>query len=136
MTSKEFIEFIFPCKDCLVAAACKEKKTISNKDLFDMHGVRCLALPSFDKQSNNSYQKSAIECIANLVWRFACKLNEDRNMKIPSQYRHFLIEYLGVFQYIINSTSWSENINPVADFDKDEIRQKLSLLSGRLDWKE
>ena len=124
--SQNFIEFTFPCKECLVAAACRERKTIKTKDLVDAmtgSGIRCLALPMYDDRS--SYQKNFIECVANIAWRVTNQLNEDRNMKIPEQYRHFLIEYLGVFQYIINTTSWRENLKEVASFDKNEIKRKL-----------
>lgn len=125
--SQNFIEFTFPCTECLVAAACRERKQIKSKDLVDgpSSRVRCLALPMYDDK--NSYQKSFLECVANIAWRVVEQLNEDRNMQIPEQYRHFLIEYLGVFQYIINTTSWRENLDEVAFFDKDEIKRKLKM---------
>jgi hypothetical protein len=44
------------------------------------------------------------------------------------------MEYLGIFQYIINTTSWNSNINPVADFDKFEIKRRLEFASRLLDW--
>ena len=126
----EFIEFTFPCTDCLVAAACRDKKTIRNKDLHDSNGgrsqtIRCLALPIFNDKTS-SYQKNILECIAELAWRVACHLNEDRGMNIPEQYRNFLIEYLGIFEYITNTTSWRKPLDEVAPFDKDEIKRKLN----------
>jgi hypothetical protein len=123
--SQDFIEFTFPCSDCLVAAACRERKDIKKKDLVDQDRTRCLALRAFDPKTS-SYQKSFLEQMANITWRFACELNEDRDMKIPEQYRHFLIEYLGIFQYIINTTSWRENLPLVEEFDKDEVKRKLN----------
>jgi hypothetical protein len=131
--SQDFIQFGFPCTDCLVAAACQDKKLIEKKDLLDFPGgIRCLALPVFDTETS-SHQKSLLECVANVIWDTACSLNEDRNMQIPEQYRHFLMEYLGIFQYIINTTSWNSNINPVADFDKFEIRRKMKTAMKILD---
>ncbi|MCK5608807.1 hypothetical protein KAR91_43440 [Candidatus Pacearchaeota archaeon] len=132
--SSEFIQFGFPCNDCLVAAACKDRKNITNKDLLDKNrGVRCLALPVYNVETN-SHQKSLLECTANLIWDVAAQLNEDRKMKIPSQYRHFLIEYLAIFQYIINSTSWREGLKEVAPFDTDEIKRKLNTAKTMLKW--
>jgi len=132
--SQDFIQFGFPCTDCLVAAACKDRKHVEKRDLLDQHGgLRCLALPVYDVETS-SHQKSLLECVANIIWNVACQLNQDRDMNIPEQYRHFLIEYLGIFQYIINTTSWRENVNPVADFDKYEIRRKMKLSVKLLDW--
>jgi hypothetical protein len=132
--SQDFIQFGFPCIDCLVSAACQDKKHVDRKDFLDRTGgIRCLALPEYDKQTS-SHQKSLLECVANVIWDTACSLNEDRDMKIPEQYRHFLMEYLGIFQYIINTTSWNSNINPVADFDKFEIKRRLEFASRLLDW--
>jgi hypothetical protein len=132
--SQDFIQFGFPCIDCLVSAACQDKKHVERKDFLDRAGgIRCLALPEYDKQTS-SHQKSLLECVANIIWDCACSLNEDRGMKIPEQYRHFLMEYLGIFQYIINTTSWNTNINPVADFDRLEIKSRLDFASRLLDW--
>ena len=134
----EFIEFGFPCIDCLDAAACKDRTHIRNKDLLDQQGggVRCLALPTFDPETS-SHEKMLIECLASMSWRIGQKLNDDRDgiKKMPAQYRHFLIEYLGILEWITNSTSWRENFDQVADFDKFEIRNKMKMLSGMLDWK-
>ena len=133
--SQEFIQFGFPCTDCLVSAACKDKKYIDKKDLLDQNrGIRCLALPIYDTETS-SHEKSLLECVANIIWNVACQLNEDRSMNIPEQYRHFLMHYLGIFQYIINTTSWRENLNPVADFDKFEIGEKIKQAAASLDWK-
>jgi hypothetical protein len=132
--SQEFIQFGFPCTDCLVSAACQDKKHVDRKDFLDRSGaIRCLALPQYDNQTS-SHEKSLLECVANIIWNVACRLNEDRSMKIPEQYRHFLIDYLGIFQYIINTTSWEANLNPVAEFDKFEIRKKIKHAVSSLDW--
>ncbi len=96
--SQDFIQFGFPCVDCLVSAACQDKKRIDRKDFLDKTGgVRCLALPDFDKKTS-SHQKSLLECVANIIWKVACDLNQERGMKIPEQYRHFAMEYLGIFK--------------------------------------
>jgi hypothetical protein len=132
----EFIEFIFPCTDCLVAAACKQRTKISKKELLDgnSYAIRCLALPMYDKETS-SHIKSLLECIAHLAWKLASQLNEDRQSKVPSGYRHFLIEYLKIFGYITNSTSWHacRNVQP---FDSFEVKERLKNLSNFLDWKE
>ena len=131
----KFIEFGFPCNECLVAAACTDKKRITSKDLLDQGpGVRCLALPVYDHKTS-SHQKMLLECLGGMLCRVARDLNEDRGMKIPEQYRHFLIEYLGIFEWITNSSSWTYNLPEVADFDKFEIRRKLRMLDRLLDWK-
>jgi hypothetical protein len=132
--SQEFIQFGFPCTECLVAAACKDRKNIRNKDILDKQGgIRCLALPVYDVETS-SHSKSLLECVANVIWNTACQLNQDRKHKIPEQYRHFLIEYLGIFQYILNTTSWRENLNPVEEFDKFEIKRKMETAIKMLDW--
>jgi len=134
--SHDFIEFVFPCTDCLVAAACRDRKQIKKLDFLDYpsaNGIRCLALQQYDTTSN-SHEKALLESVANITWRIAGRLNEDRGMKIPEQYRHFLMEYLAVFQYILNTTSWNSNVNPVAEFDKFEIRNKMKTAMKMLDW--
>jgi hypothetical protein len=133
--SHKFIEFGFPCNECLVAAACKDKKRIKNEDLLDRTGgVRCLALPAFD-HNTSSHQKMLIECLAKMLCRITPDLNEDRNMKIPQGYRHFLIQYLSVLEWITNSTSWRENFDEVKYFDREEIKFKLKHIGKFLDWK-
>ena len=138
----EFIEFVFPCTDCLVTAACKDRKRVSNKDLLDRTNViRCLALPEYDRKIS-SHTKMLLECLSQMSWRVGQKLNDEKGdsplttKKIPVAYRHFLIEYLSIFEWITNSTSWRENFNEIADFDKFEIRQKLKTVGSMLDWKE
>ena len=125
----DFIEFVFPCDDCLVSAACKDKKRITKKDLLDQKtgSVRCLAMPNFDPLSlDTCLAKVFISCMANMAWKFADHLrNEDRSKGIPEEYRHFLIDYLAILQYVVNTTSWVGGMEKVADFDKDEIRRKL-----------
>ena len=136
--SQEFVQFGFPCTDCLVAAACRDKENVRNKDLLDHSGgggIRCLALPTYDKETS-SHSKSLLECVANVIWNTACELNQDRGMKIPTGYRHFLIAYLGIFQYVINTTSWDHNLEQIADFDKFEIRNKIKTAMKLLDWRD
>jgi hypothetical protein len=133
----KFIEFLFPCTDCLVAAACKDRRRISKKDLLDGNSgaIRCLAVPMYDG-NQSSHVKNLMECLAHLAWRISNQLNEDRDSKIPSGYRHFLLEHIRLFCYITNSTSWRGELIEVAKFDKLEIKNRVNRLASFLDWKE
>ena len=63
--SENFVQFIFPCKDCLVRAACKENPdNEAIKHLYKDNRHRCLAVPKLPP--NVSYHKGLLECMANL----------------------------------------------------------------------
>jgi hypothetical protein len=122
----DFIEFVFPCDQCLVSAACKDKKQITIKDFNDRNGgVRCLALPSFDS-TQDSLAKVFVSCVAGITTRFADHFrNEEQSVGVSEEFRHFLIDYFAILQHIANSTSWRERTDGIADFDKRELKLKL-----------
>jgi len=132
--SAEFIQFNFPCKDCLVLAACKDKpKNEAIKHLFDDFNPRCLTLPKFP--SNVEYIKGLLECIFNLgvdVINRMTKTEDPQtcseiNSKIPMQYIMLLGNMLYLMQWIINSTSWEEGI--LQEFDKFEVGLKCNSIT-------
>ena len=123
--SKEFIQFRFPCVDCIVRAACQDKPE-KMPELYDEQNPILLAMPKID--DNNKYLKMFLECWANIGFDAVDKI---RNVKdtnsIPEKYANFLIENINLLQWIVNSTSWREG-EKVMNFDKYEIRHKLRVL--------
>jgi len=130
--SNEFVQFTFPCTDCLVRAACNQK----GKPPIKIQRKTCLAIPEWD-QNKKTYIKGLYECLINLSWDATKSLRQlkyDTNSNlansIPSEYINFLIDILGTLQWIINSTSWREG--ELYNFDSIEIKNKLKHLSGWL----
>ena len=132
--SCEFIQFHFPCKDCLVRAACKEKpKDEDVQHLFmDGHTVPCLALPKIPLDVK-SYHKGLLECWANIGVNIICRMSKkedpktctESNNNIPMQYVILMGNMIYLLQWMINSTSWNEGL--LKDFDKLEINRKVKL---------
>jgi hypothetical protein len=122
--SKEFIQFNFPCVDCLVRPACedKPKKMI---EIFDKQNPRLLAMPNM--KDVNDYLKVFIECWANIGFDALDKIRNAQSMNgIPEKYGNFLIENINLLQWIVNSTSWRES--EIFDFDIYEVRHKLRVM--------
>jgi len=126
--SDKFIQFRFPCTDCLVRAACKNKPT-EKDDLYIGNGKTCLTLP---KLNHKSYHKMLIECWANFGFDLLdnvqkreepAGVNKDNN--IPSGYVRAMHQMASTLQYMVNSTSWSEG--KLFPFDKYEINEKLKI---------
>ena len=133
--SAQFIQFIFPCKDCLVRAACKEKP--DNEDvksvLFnDGSNPRCLAVPKLPLDI--TYHKGVLECWAVLGSELmsAMQKSEDPNTQtethnnIPMQYVSLMGKISYLLAWMVNSTSW--RLGTVQDFDKFEINLRTKNL--------
>lgn len=128
--SKEFIQFEFPCKECLVRAACQEKPA-KLSDLLEQMRTRCLSMPNYDdKNPKNSYSKTFLECWANIGWTAIGRIKSEDANKIPPKYIDFLIETIGLIQWIVNSSSWEDGTQH--DFDLHEARRKANTAKGWL----
>lgn len=127
--SNEFIQFTFPCTDCIVRAACKNKPT-AKEDLYSGISRPCLALPSY--KEDKSYHKMLVECWANLGWTIleAIQKREEppgtnKDNKVPSSYIRAMHQMASTIQYMVNSTSWHEG--KLLPFDQWEINEKLKI---------
>jgi len=127
--SSDFVEFNFPCKDCLVRAACKDKpKNETIRHLYDAHNPRCLAVPNLPPDV--TYTKCLIECWVNIGTRIINGMQKTEEPKtcretcnnIPMQYVMMLGHMANLMQWMINSTSWEKGT--LHDFDAREIRLK------------
>jgi hypothetical protein len=122
--SEEFIQFNFPCAECLVRAACqdKPKKMI---EVFDKQNPRLLAMP--DMKNIDDYLKVFLECWANIGFDALDKIRNAKSMNgIPETYANFLIETISMLQWIVNSASWDRG--EIHDFDIYEVRHKLRVM--------
>jgi len=132
--SDEFLEFHFPCKECLVRAVCEEKPEINDTDkkrLIERDRTHCLTLPYVSDEKH--YHRMIIECWANLGWRVFNSVSNVENpvgvsdpMKVPIRFVFWLRDIANIMQYIVNSTSWETG--KLEDFDKDEINRKVKML--------
>jgi len=126
--SSDFVEFIFPCKDCIVTAACKNKpENEAIKHLYDSN-PRCLAVPVLPPDV--TYMKVLIECWVNIGTRILNNMSKsedpktcrETNNNIPMQYVMMMGQMANLLQWMVNSTSWEKGI--LHDFDAREIRLK------------
>jgi len=133
--SEDFIQFTFPCKDCVVAAICKEKpKNAKELILEHGHAVRCLTIPKFDDPLK-SYHKGLLECWANighdilytLEKQTSENLKTEKRNKIPRDFLYFMTHVSDILQWMVNSYSWKSGRSE--DFDIKEINMKLKSLS-------
>jgi hypothetical protein len=131
--SAEFVQFNFPCKDCLVRAACKEKpKNESITHLYDNHSPRCLTVPKFPPDV--AYIKGLLECWANLgvvlvsqgIKQETPYTSIETQKNISMTYMILISHMSNLLQWIVNSTSWRDG--KIHDFDIDEIRSKCKLI--------
>ena len=125
--SDEFIQFNFPCTDCIVRAACKYQP--SKKDLYRRGSIPCLALP---KVEDKSYHKMLIECWANLgfnilnhVSKLELPIGVNKDNQVPASYIRAMHQMTKAIGYMVNSTSWREG--QLLPFDKMEIDEKLKI---------
>jgi len=127
--SQEFIQFNFPCTDCLVRAACKEKpKNNEDVKLYDNINPRCLTLPKFP--SKIAHTKGLLECWANLGVKIITNMQKTEDSKtfretksnIPMHYIILMGQISYLLQWMINSESWENG--ELKDFDIREIREK------------
>ncbi len=130
--SEEFIQFYFPCNICLVQAACKDRENVKERVKGINNQVPSLGIPNFEE--GKSYHKGLLECWANVGRDIMDRLSRSElndgsqttRDQIPTQYVHVMIDIAEILCYMINSTSWSEG--KLFDFDRDEIKRKLSHL--------
>jgi hypothetical protein len=124
--SKEFIQFTFPCADCLVRAACQDKP-VNREDLLEKNHTRCLAMPNYE--TINKYPKVFMECWANIGWQAIERIKSDEVRGVlPPKYVDFMIDVAGLLQWIVNSKSWKDG--ELHDFDLHEVRRKLKAAKG------
>jgi hypothetical protein len=127
--SESFLEFNFPCKECIVRAACKDKpKNEAIKHLYDVNDILCLTLPKFP--SKIAYHKGLIECWANIGVSIINNMKKSEDPKtsrethnnVPMQYVMLLGKISYLLQWIVNSTSWEKG--ELKDFDQREVSMK------------
>jgi len=128
--SNQFIQFEFPCTDCLVNAACKDKRNDSfkenNKDV-EFERSTCLAIPK--KDASKSYHKVLLECAVNMccdIRNSIDKLDEQGHQKkdnLPFQYVMLFCFTIDVLGHMVNTTSWEKG--KLYDFDRLELKRKL-----------
>jgi len=134
--SSKFVQFNFPCKDCLVRAACKEKPGNDEaiKHLYDDNQFdhRCLTLPKFP--SKIAFTKGLLECWANIGVDIINNMQKSEDSKtskettnnLPMQYVMLMGQMSYLLQWMINSVSWERG--ELQDFDRQEINLKSKML--------
>ena len=133
--SKQFIQFIFPCKECLVRAACKEKpdNVEVKTDLFnDRDNPRCLAVPKLPLDV--TYHKGLLECWATLGAQIVNstqksedpKTKSEQHNNIPMQYVALMGKISYLLGWMVNSTSW--DLGELQEFDRFEIDLRIKNL--------
>ncbi len=130
--SEQFIQYMFPCSECLVQAACKDYDG-RRKQLKDIRGDRpSLAVPIFD-QTKKSYHKGLMECWANMGASMMNKVSKEEDPikhqkadNLPMSYVHILQAMAQIMCHMVNSTSWEEG--ELYEFDRIEIKRRLSQL--------
>jgi len=141
--SEEFIQYIFPCAECLVQAACQDHKylgIIKDREKIKTKHIRkdrpSLAVPIFDPNVK-SYHKGLMECWANMGAGMMNKVSKEEDPvkhqkadNLPMPYVHILQAMAQIMCHMVNSTSWEEG--ELHEFDRVEIKQRLSKLKGWL----
>jgi len=132
--SAVFYEFPFPCKDCVVAAICKEKPDNAKEIILKFnHPVKCLTIPKNVKEVE-TYHKMLLECWANMGIKIiqgvqkqtSVNHKKEINNNLPRDYLYLMSRMTDLLQWMVNSKSWE--IGESQDFDKAEVRKKLKLL--------
>ena len=126
--SQKFVQFNFPCIDCIVRAACEMQNSITADHLYDSQCARCIAIPRLE--DDKSYHKVLIECMANLfkdlmssVQKIEEPIGINKDNKVPHRYIITFYQLACAMQHMVNSTSWE--IGELQQFDIDEINRKL-----------
>ena len=88
MESRTFKQVTVPCKDCLVVAACEDKKREGNQldNIFEF----MMVMERWDEKEK-CYRKGLIECWANMGWQILSSMRDDEFREIP---RHTAPEFL------------------------------------------
>lgn len=126
--SEKFLQVMIPCKDCLVRAACQDKRKTSLRE-DKIHNFM-LVMEIWDTHEK-CYKKGLMECWANMGWEIFSHLKSDdfTGMKESApEFLDLLVELTGLIQWIIHSTSWEKGEK--FEFDKFEIRSKLEKAKG------
>ncbi len=135
--SEEFIQYHFPCGECLVQAACKDHKRIREEVKKIMNDVPSLGVPKFEK--DKSYHKGLLECLMNIQQQILNQVSRSENPdnneqqvvdKLPMKYVHIMISMADILCHMVNTTSWREG--ELFDFDRVEIKKRLTQLKGWL----
>lgn len=128
--SEKFIELYIPCKECLVAPACKDKKkigTYKNAELRDIF----LGLKKWNEKEK-VFKKGVIEAWVNMGCDIFSNMRPNEVEDIPDsafpEYLNVLIELVNILQWLINSKSWRDG--KPHDFDKSELKNKLKQAMG------
>jgi len=139
--SEEFIQYVFPCVECLVQAACQDHdrlRIIKDRKEIQTRHIRSdrpsLAVPKFDL-NDKTYHKGLIECWANMGASMMNKVSKEEDPikhqkadNLPMPYVHILIAMTQIICHMVNSTSWEEGT--LHEFDRIEIKARLSKLKG------
>jgi hypothetical protein len=124
--SEHFIEYLFPCKDCIIRATCSPNRI---PEEIQRNGLS-LAVPEFEK--GKTYHKGLIECWSNIGKKVLDKTSKNSTDgtqepdHIPIEYVRLISYMASIICHIINSTSWSDG--KLYAFDKDEISRRLKFL--------
>jgi len=141
--SEEFIQYMFPCFECLVQAACRDYdrlKIVKDRKKIKIGNIRSdrpsLAVPVFDPNVK-SYHKGVMECWANMGASLMDKVSKEEDPikhqkvdNLPMSYVHVLQAMAQIMCHMVNSTSWREG--ELFEFDQVEIKRRLSKLKGWL----
>lgn len=130
MTTEKFTQIGFPCIDCLVSATCRDKphnQVADPKDFYPM----MLAFRKWD-ESKKVYRKGLLECWVNMG-RMVIDKARDKDCTYKPQsvnpaFLDFILEIIGILEYIINSTSW--NVGQKQEFDIIELQKQLDAARG------
>ena len=132
--SQEFIQFVFPCKDCLVQAICKDKDHMNSVTNLDKDKVM-LGVPLFE--TGTPYFKGLMECWVNLGSTIIQSLSKDTIKNtlhtadgIPIPFAQMLLSLPYVLRYMINSTSWVDG--QLYEFDEDILKRRIITLSKHM----
>jgi len=137
--SEKFIQYMFPCDECLVQAACQDHdrlRILKNRDKIKPEYIRSdrpsLAVPVF---RGKSYHKGLIECWANMGQSMMGKVSKEeepvkhqKKDNLPMAYVHILHAMAQIMCHMVNSTSWEEG--ELFEFDQVEIKKRLTQLKG------
>ena len=129
--SREFVEFTFPCKECIVTAMCQDYTRLKKKDQLDVRSM-CLAVPKFGEKEG-PYHKLLLECMANISKRITSAVDKAEDPigtntvnNIPHRYVLMMCHMTEIMVYMTNSTSWETG--KLENFDEFEINRKLKLV--------
>ena len=128
--SREFVEFVFPCKECLVVAMCQDYGRMDKPKMYPRSS--CLAVPALE-DGNEPYHRLLLECMANMTKRITTAVDKweepvgtNKKNNIPHSYLLMMCHMAGIMAYMTNSTSWQTG--KLEPFDKFEINRKLKLV--------